>query len=81
MQMVFKMLLGAAALIAALLMFGGSGVGAGGGSSEKDIARRAVSLCWQDQSRKSLTPGEARFIAGACEKMESDFRQRWGHSP
>lgn len=77
MQLVYKLFLGIVALLAVLLMFGGSG----GGSSEKATARRAIDLCWENQRRKSLTPSEARFIAGTCEKMESDFRQRWGHAP
>lgn len=41
----------------------------------------AIKLCWQEQSRKSLDPGTSRFVAGACERMESDFRQRWGRAP
>lgn len=81
MQFGFKLLLGAVALIAVLLMFGKDGSGSGGGSSEKATARRAIDLCWEDQRRKSLPPDQARFIAGACEKMESNFRQRFGHSP
>lgn len=51
------------------------------GDSEKSTQRRAISLCWDDQKKKSNAPAEARFIAGACEKMEADFRARWGVSP
>ena len=41
----------------------------------------AIKLCWEEQKRKSLDPGTARFVAGACEKMERDFEQRHGRRP
>jgi hypothetical protein len=44
-------------------------------------ARRAIETCWQDQQRKSLPPEQARFIAGACEGMEKEFRARFNASP
>ena len=44
-------------------------------------ARESISTCWNEQKRQSMTPSEARFIAGACEKMERDFRTKYGHSP
>lgn len=50
-------------------------------SQAKGNARRGIEACWDEQKRKSLAPGSQRFIAGACEKMENDFRQRFGHSP
>lgn len=49
--------------------------------SESGTARRAIDLCWSEQQRKSLPPDQARFIAGACEKMESDFKKKYGHAP
>lgn len=45
--------------------------------AEKD----AISACWDLQGKKSLDPATARFAAGACEKMESDFRAKWGRNP
>ncbi|WP_323142806.1 hypothetical protein [Massilia phyllosphaerae] len=48
---------------------------------EKSVARLAISNCWDDQSKKSLEPGEARFIAMACEKMENDFITKYGVKP
>jgi hypothetical protein len=48
---------------------------------ERSVARLAIQNCWEDQSKKSLEPGEARFIAMACEKMENDFRQKYGFKP
>lgn len=47
----------------------------------KSRLRRAIDLCWEEQSRKSLPPEQARFIAGACEKMESDFRSTYRVNP
>jgi len=56
-------------------------VGSSPEEKEKSQARDAISLCWSDQEKKSNTPGEARFIAGACEKMESDYKTKYGVSP
>jgi hypothetical protein len=47
----------------------------------KTQAREAIKMCWEQQSRKSLTPGEARFIAGACEKMEQEYREKYRSNP
>jgi len=48
---------------------------------EKQSRREAISACWEEQKRKSLDPSLQRFIAGACEKMESDFRQKFHLNP
>ena len=48
---------------------------------EKAAARDAIDLCLKEQERKSLTPQEARFIAGACEMMENDFSKKYGVRP
>lgn len=53
-------------------------------SPEEDAkfkARYAIELCWKQQERKSLDPGAARFVAGACEQMEADFRRKYGVNP
>lgn len=47
----------------------------------KGRERAAIRLCWEDQQRKSLDPATARFVAGTCEKMERDFKARYGVSP
>lgn len=44
-------------------------------------ARSAIDLCWSEQGKKSLTTGQSRFIAGACEKMESDYVEKYGRRP
>lgn len=48
---------------------------------EKADARAAISTCWDTQQAKSNSPGDSRFIAGACEKMERDFTTKYGHTP
>jgi hypothetical protein len=49
--------------------------------TERYNARAAIELCWSEQAKKSLEPGEARFVAGACELMEKRFRERFGAAP
>lgn len=49
--------------------------------SAKTTERRAIAYCWEQQKRKSLDPGAQRFIAGACEQMERDFREKHGLAP
>ena len=44
-------------------------------------ARDAISLCWKQQSDKALDPGTQRFVASTCEKMEHDFRDKYGFNP
>lgn len=44
-------------------------------------ARSAIKLCWDEQGKRSNTVGSARFIAGACEKMEQDFEAKFGTRP
>jgi hypothetical protein len=43
--------------------------------------RDVIGACWEDQKRKSLDPGSQRFVAGVCEKLEREFRQRHGRNP
>ena len=50
-------------------------------TDNKSRDRGAIKLCWQEQSRKSLDPGSARFAASACEMMEREFRGRYNAQP
>jgi len=43
--------------------------------------QRAIDMCWEDQGKKSHDPGTARFIAGACEKMEENYTAKHGRRP
>nr|WP_139183761.1 hypothetical protein [Pseudomonas sp. NFPP33] len=48
---------------------------------EKAKARDAISLCWEEQQDKSITPESQRFIASVCYKMEQEFRDKYRASP
>lgn len=50
-------------------------------AQERAHDRSVIQLCWSEQKRPSREPDTARFIAGACEKMESDFQQKHGQNP
>ena len=69
-------LVGAFVLVAILGMLGSRSE-----PSAKVLDRRAIAHCWEQQKRKSLEPGEQRFIAGACELLEREFRQKYGLAP
>lgn len=43
--------------------------------------RYAIQACWEEQGRKSLAPGQARFVASVCEELEKRFRERHGVAP
>jgi hypothetical protein len=74
-----KVLIGLAVVFGVLVVMAiiGSNVEDDGRGNE----RRAIKLCWEDQVKKSNTPALARFIAGACETMESDFKKKYGVNP
>jgi hypothetical protein len=48
---------------------------------ERSKQRDVISRCWDEQKRKSLEPAAARALAAICEKMEQDFRSKWGVNP
>lgn len=48
---------------------------------ERRQEERAIAECWSSQEAKSHSPSAARFIAGACEKMEGDYVQKHGRRP
>lgn len=64
-----------------LVMLIGSCAGNTPDGKERAASRQAIDYCWSQQSRKSLDPSTARFAASACERMESDFKSKWGYSP
>lgn len=49
--------------------------------NEMQRQRASIEYCWKEQARKSLEPSSQRFIAGACERMEDGFRQRFSTNP
>lgn len=46
-----------------------------------DSDRSAIKLCWSEQGRKSLDPSTSRFVASACEHMETAFRTKYNRAP
>lgn len=50
-------------------------------AKEKASKRDAIDYCWSSQEKKSNSESEKRFIAGACEKMEDEFRAKYGVNP
>lgn len=50
-------------------------------AKQQRIAEGAIELCWKDQQKKSNDPSMARFIASACEMMESDYKAKYGREP
>ena len=75
-----KWLLVPPALGALFLMWGASISNSPEGQARAN-ERAAIALCWQEQQRKSLDAGTAQFIAGACERAEARYREKWGRSP
>lgn len=68
---------------AALVLLVGWAISAGNTpeAKEKQRLRDAIDLCWQEQGRKSMTPGQGRFVAGACELLEREFVEKYRHRP
>lgn len=50
-------------------------------AKEKQVAKRAIKLCWEDYNKKSLDEASKRFIAGACEKLEGDYKTKYNSNP
>jgi len=67
-------------LFASFIAFG-MVVGSTPEAQERSKDRFAIEYCWSEQKKPSVEPDVARFMAGACEKMESDFRQKHGQNP
>jgi len=44
----------------------------------KRLAERVIDECWAQQERRSFSPDTQRFVAGACEMGEEDYRQKYG---
>jgi predicted nucleic acid-binding Zn ribbon protein len=53
-------------------------IGSSPAVQERANAKKNIDFCW---SEPSFDPATARFVAGACEKMEADYREKYGRSP
>jgi hypothetical protein len=49
--------------------------------AEKFRQKDVIKTCWEEQARKSLDPGTARFVASTCERMEGDFIEKYRERP
>jgi len=56
-------------------------VGSSPEAKQRADERIAIELCWRNQKDPALESSTQRFIAGACQKMESDFRDKHGLNP
>lgn len=67
-------------LFGAILIF--SVMGRNSGQAEPEAALRGgIALCWKDYERKSLSASDKQFVASTCERMERDYRQKYGREP
>ena len=66
-------------LMAALLI--GLAVSQSPDGQQRNRDHLVIDTCWAEYERKSLTPAEQRFIAGACEQLEEQYRKRHGVKP
>lgn len=48
---------------------------------ERIAQRDTIEACWNAQGGKALTAGSARLVAGACERLEADYRAKWNREP
>jgi quinol-cytochrome oxidoreductase complex cytochrome b subunit len=64
-----------------VFMIVGTIIGSSPEAQQRQKERDAIAFCWTEQARKSNTPAQARFVAGACELMERQFREKHGLSP
>lgn len=56
-----------------------------GTETPEDRARKsaahAIELCWKDVNDDLAERSTRRFVRGVCEKMESDFHQKYNRNP
>lgn len=74
-----------ALIVVVVLGAGFLAIGAMLGSSPeaqaKAQARRAIGICRDNEASYKGPYGAQAIISGACAKMETDFRTRFGHAP
>jgi hypothetical protein len=75
-----KILIGLGVVFLIVMVIGGIGANTPEGK-EKSEQRDKIARCWELQGKKSLEQSTARFAASLCEKMESEFLQRWNVKP
>ncbi|MBC3456316.1 hypothetical protein [Pseudomonas mosselii] len=75
-----KAMIGILVVVIAFFSFGAYKAGTPEGR-EKSRARQAIEICRDRESTYRGSDGAREIISGACEKLESDFRAKFGVSP
>jgi hypothetical protein len=78
--MIWKIIGGLVAAVAAFLIFGAM-VGNTPEGKEKQRARDAIDLCRSNERQWSGGAQAKSVITGACQQLEDDFRSRFGRNP
>lgn len=68
-------------ILIAMLVLGIIGCDQSPEQKEKIKSRDAIKLCWKDYEKKSFSASTKQFVASVCEKMENDFKQKYGINP
>ena len=53
-------------------------------SPEKEalwVDRETIRLCWKEREKGPKENAPAQFTEGQCEKLEFDFKNKWGQNP
>ena len=45
------------------------------------VERESIRLCWKEREKGPKENTPAQFTEGQCEKMEFDFKSKWGENP
>ena len=69
------LILGAAVVVGLIVM------GNSPGMQERGTERSAIGNCWKEQERKSIDASSKQLMIQVCEKMEQDFRDKYGQNP
>jgi len=67
-------------LIAAFFIFAMI-IGSSPEAQQRQEERISIELCWRSQKDPAFEGSTQQFIAGACKKMEADFRAKHGLNP
>ena len=45
------------------------------------VDRESIRLCWKEREKGPKENTPAQFTEGQCEKLEFDFKNKWGENP
>lgn len=78
--MAWKIVFGLLAVVAAFLLFGAV-VGNTPEGKERQKARDVIELCRSDEKNFKGGSGAKSIITETCEKLENEFRAKFGSNP